>query len=324
MYAQKSYKNNTQPSEPVKLSKGKGKVNEEEEEEESESEDEDLLLGDLITPGSETLNVGPSDRMLWAMETKSNHRVVIDEYGSNLYKSKMDPLAAFEAKTAINSTKKIKWGDEEDREEGEEEMNLTKDSNQHQMQDPISPSPARGTQEEPQVEFSSQEEEPRMTESTHQQILNERDLSDRKQDSEGDNMMEAEKSTGEQMIEEETELDKMSEEEVNNEEIREMEVNVQTTQIEENQARRSSRLMGQNMKIAEKAEELTRKRNLEGTNLNSKNSFAALSDNDVMDKVINMGVKPNVNNMKAVIVVKDLEIARHTLDTKRNHEKKEK
>lgn len=56
--------------------------------------------------------------------------------------------------------------------------------------------------------------------------------------------------------------------------------------------------MGQNMKIAEKVKELTRKRNLEGTNLNSKNSFADLSDNDIMNKVINMGVKSNVNNMK--------------------------
>lgn len=82
--------------------------------------------------------------------------------------------------------------------------------------------------------------------------------------------------------------------------------------------------MDQNMKIADKAEELTRKINLEGTNLSSKNIFSALSDNDIIDKSLNMDVKPNINNLKYVNVVKDLEIARHTLDMKRNQEKGKK
>lgn len=91
---------------------------------------------------------------------------------------------------------------------------------------------------------------------------------------------------------------------------------------EENQTRRSTRLMGQTMKIADKAEELTRKRNLEGTNLSSKNSFAVLSDKDIIDKSVNMGVKTDINMMQTVNVIRDLEIARHTLDQKRMQEEK--
>lgn len=92
----------------------------------------------------------------------------------------------------------------------------------------------------------------------------------------------------------------------------------QITQEQQQQTRRSSRFVGQHMTIAEKAEELTRKRNLEGTNLYSKNSFAVLSDEEIIDKTSKMGVNWDVNDMEVINVIKDLEIARHTLEKKRD------
>lgn len=65
----------------------------------------------------------------------------------------------------------------------------------------------------------------------------------------------------------------------------------QINQVQQQEARRSNRFIGQNMKIAEKAEDLTRKRNLEGTNLSSHNSFSVLSNDILVDKANNMGIK---------------------------------
>lgn len=97
--AQKAYQNLAPKIQMAINQKGKAKVVEEEEEE--ESEDEGLKMGDLITPGCDVLNVGPSepvgedrdnDRMLWKMDCNTSHTVVINEYGSNIFKSKFDPL----------------------------------------------------------------------------------------------------------------------------------------------------------------------------------------------------------------------------------------
>lgn len=87
---------------------------------------------------------------------------------------------------------------------------------------------------------------------------------------------------------------------------------------QQNPTRRCARFAGQNIKIAEKAEELTRKRNLEGTNLTSKNSFSVLSDENLMNKSNKMGVAVNINELDFINVIKDLEVARHTLETKRH------
>lgn len=89
--------------------------------------------------------------------------------------------------------------------------------------------------------------------------------------------------------------------------------------VEQNQTqqtRRCARFMGQNIKIVQKAEELTRKRNLEP------NSFSVRSDEILVDKSSNMGVKISVKGLEIINVIRDLEIARHTLDGKRDLDSK--
>lgn len=132
-----------------------------------DSDDEGLKIGDMIQPGSDKLNVGPpsvttefteNDRKTWVMQYNVDHIVAINEYGSNMFKSKFDPLTTIEEKTAIVSSK---MGDldmtidsdmvnqEGDKMSALENMSIIADS----------PSLIRGTQEGPQIELSSKEEE---------------------------------------------------------------------------------------------------------------------------------------------------------------------
>lgn len=63
----------------------------------------------------------------------------------------------------------------------------------------------------------------------------------------------------------------------------------------------------------EKNLRMGKKRNLEGTNLNTANSFSALSDNVILHISAGMGITLDDSNFTAIDLLKDLEIARHTL-----------
>jgi len=58
---------------------------------------------------------------------------------------------------------------------------------------------------------------------------------------------------------------------------------------------------------------------LEGTNLNSENSFAVLDDTDIIDKSDRMGVHIEHDNFSAINLIRDLELARHALKDKVDH-----
>lgn len=60
-----------------------------------------------------------------------------------------------------------------------------------------------------------------------------------------------------------------------------------------------------------------KKRNLEGTNLNNENSFSVLADDDIMHLYGNMGITIDESNFAAIDLVKELEIARHSLADKK-------
>lgn len=62
---------------------------------------------------------------------------------------------------------------------------------------------------------------------------------------------------------------------------------------------------------------MSKKRNLEGTNLNSENSFSILNNVDIMQLSVNMGVNINDNDFAAIDLIKDLEMARHSLANKK-------
>jgi hypothetical protein len=65
-----------------------------------------------------------------------------------------------------------------------------------------------------------------------------------------------------------------------------------------------------------KIKEMVRKRNLEGTNLNLSNPFSALSDNDIVAISTGMGIDVGEENFEVIDLMKDLEIARHALESK--------
>jgi len=74
---------------------------------------------------------------------------------------------------------------------------------------------------------------------------------------------------------------------------------------------------GLNLKLAmDKAVALKKRKNLEGTGLNSKNSFAILDDSFLFNKAISMGIKDNTITMENIDILKDLELARYNLLTR--------
>ncbi|TVU24383.1 hypothetical protein EJB05_26816, partial [Eragrostis curvula] len=298
-----------------------------------ESEDEGLKIEDLVLPGSEVLNVGQcytselseDSRKLSSFQHNAMHSFVINEYGTNLFRSKFDPLAAIEAKIAIENASR--------------QISLNEDSSDKQMDTQVveevrveekasSPSPARGTQESPQVDISSQEEmnesQEKLTEektievlfwqpSQKQQLKNKEDIATQ-QNSEHE-AQESEKSEDSQKNSETSEVTAPGK---NEDEQKEKRKPRQKMVIDQDKIRKSDRLRNQAGTIAAKAEELTKKKNLEGTNLNSSNSFAVLSNTELLNKSACMGIKINVNDMEKIDIIKDMEIARHALENKKD------
>lgn len=73
------------------------------------------------------------------------------------------------------------------------------------------------------------------------------------------------------------------------------------------------------VKIADKAVERAKKRNLEGTNMNSQNSFAVLGDNDIIRRTVCVGVSNYNYNFELIDNIRDLEIARHAIYMKNKY-----
>jgi len=80
---------------------------------EEDSEDEGLKIGDPIIAGSDQLRFDTFDtleiKMLSSIHMDDSAQVVINEYGSNLEKSKSDPFATIEAKNSICDSSRSKF-----------------------------------------------------------------------------------------------------------------------------------------------------------------------------------------------------------------------
>jgi hypothetical protein len=115
----------------------------------------------------------------------------------------------------------------------------------------------------------------------------------------------------------------LSQEGLGSQVIDEMETNAPVTMARgTNQglpSRNSSRLASQaniNERMEDRARSLTSNRNLSGTNLNSKNSFVVLDNDYIYSKVLEMGVDPSTFHLDNIDCLKDLEIARHSINKK--------
>ncbi|TVU05124.1 hypothetical protein EJB05_48275, partial [Eragrostis curvula] len=81
--------------------------------------------------------------------------------------------------------------------------------------------------------------------------------------------------------------------------------------------RQSNRLQAQVMEKFQPMEATSKKRSLEGTNLNSMNSFSVLANDELVSVALNLGVSLNSDCFDKIDLMEDLEIARHTLDLKK-------
>jgi hypothetical protein len=132
-----------------------------------DSEDEALLMGDLVQPGSEQLRFGSFDnieiRMLSTIIVNEDAHAVINEYGSNLKKSKFDPLKTIEAKKALHDCGKMKIFQLEDYMIGTSSSKKLptiqeEKKGENVPERAVSMSPVKDSQGAPEVDLSSQEE----------------------------------------------------------------------------------------------------------------------------------------------------------------------
>ncbi|CAO2145092.1 unnamed protein product [Urochloa humidicola] len=125
-----------------------------------------LCFDDIISPGGEHYTFGTFQKVeiksIWRMHLRENRSAIINEYGSNLYKYKSDPLVVLEAKQALFSNgenEKQQFYLHTIQEDIEEETagEITVEDTESQNAN-LFPSPSKGTQEAPAEEWSSQEE----------------------------------------------------------------------------------------------------------------------------------------------------------------------
>ncbi|CAN6283821.1 unnamed protein product [Urochloa humidicola] len=125
-----------------------------------------LCFDDIISPGVEHYTFGTFQKVeiksIWRMHLRENSSAIINEYGSNLYKYKSDPLVVLEAKQALFSNgenEKQQFYLHTIQEDIEEETagEITVEDTESQNAN-LFPSPSKGTQEAPAEEWSSQEE----------------------------------------------------------------------------------------------------------------------------------------------------------------------
>lgn len=105
--------------------------------------------------------------MLSSIIVVDSSHTVINEYGSNMQKSKHDPLTAIEAKNALHGCNRSEFFQLEDYmlksgpSKGLSTIMEEKEEN-HTSDRTISMSPVKGSQGAPEVDISSQEEVPHM------------------------------------------------------------------------------------------------------------------------------------------------------------------
>ncbi|CAN6179483.1 unnamed protein product [Urochloa humidicola] len=87
--------------------------------------------------------------------------------------------------------------------------------------------------------------------------------------------------------------------------------------------RYSARIQSHSAGVQEEQAKAGKKRSFEGTRSNH-NSFSILEDCDIVDRSNNMGVVINSINFEQIVVLKELEIARHALFTKNLEENMKK
>jgi len=316
---------------------------------EEESEDQGLSFDDIISPGGQHLNFGTFENMeiknIWHMQLADNSIVPINEYGTNLFGSKFDPLAAIEAKFALK-TGKLPEPMEAGMTKGDDKITEIEGCFSQQLQEnAVCPSPPTGTQEPPTLGVSSQEEQEIQESTIHKEpaeSVTEKEVTVTEEVIHGEPSLPIERDINPELVEKVVvnlvaavtnvvhtvdpneasigHIPNASESGQTHIDV----VNSVTPDMKQNFMRQSERLKKQGLgdiKIADKAEAAMIKKNLEGTKLNSKNSFSVLSNLDLMLRSNKMGVDTKELALEQFDIIKDLEHVRMCLENKdRNDE----
>lgn len=92
-----------------------------------------------------------------------------------------------------------------------------------------------------------------------------------------------------------------------------------TSTMVQREERRTSARLKKDLLIStnDKIIQMGKKRNLEGTNLNSENSFSVLEENEIALLAKGMGIDIDDSNFLTIDLIKELEIARHAIAEKK-------
>jgi hypothetical protein len=273
----------------------------------SDSEDSGPYFDDFMSPGGQHFTFGDFQNLEIQniMKMKLNERTVaINEYGTNMIKYKYDPLAVIEAKFAMAQGKGDGEGSEPKYDDGNKKhIEVNTDVGTQNVEVPTQPSPGIGTQE-PAAQWSSQEDN----------IDRETDGKEKLNGKIARNHQSPNwEILGEESDKEAQDITKLATEEEGEEE----DVAGDDEMIQEEMTtRQSQRLKEQGLgaiKIAEKAATAVKKKNLEGNFSKHQNSFAVLSNNEIIDRSRKMGVRIENNILEKCDMLRELEKARANL-----------
>jgi hypothetical protein len=310
----------------------------------SQESEDSICFEELLSPGGKHWNFGTFQqediRNIYRMQLNETNSIAVNEYGTNLVKSKMDPLMVIEAKNAMSKGEQVA-----EKTQGE--------SLQEEMEDG-----GGGTQEAPGMENLSQEENSLSQDALMVGGLGETMVKDKNSMPAQDSALlisneaardpvipRKETMTSAEYLSEQGEgiedpapqnispdwdslAEEGSTENVLLKETQDEEVVEEAAQIEKGKTkqtitnkggkpvRQSERIKEQDnggVKITEKAERAAKKRNLEGNLFVNKNSFAVLDSLKIINKFSKMGGNSTPVTMEHIDLLKDLEMARNNV-----------
>jgi hypothetical protein len=280
-----------------------------------ESEDEGLDIGDLCIPGAEKLSFGNFDNAeiskLTCLTFTEGRSIAINEYGTNMYGGTFDSLAAIEAKRAIlmgyaNTETELKCL-EKDQLSGKKVLSPVMENKDKvtEVERAISMSPIHGTQEPPFIVSSQEEADDTKINEKGNNHINWDELSQ-------DEDVEIHKNQNVDNVTEDRTGQAGQHQKSSEKENKQDKLAVQ----EWKQVRQSKRGKEQEQKIndEEKSAEKAEISKDEGNNLLSKNSFAVLASENLINIAVKMGIDQAGLSFDSINILKDLEAARAALN----------
>jgi hypothetical protein len=311
----------------------------------SSQESEDSIgFEELLSPGGKHWNFGTFQqediRNIYRMQLNETNSIVVNEYGTNLVKRKMDPLMVIEAKNAMSKSEQV--AEKTQGESLQEEMedggggtqeapgmeNLSQEEN-HLSQDAIMVGGSGETLVKDKIAMTAQDSALLITDEavldpvipgketmTSAKYLVEHgegieDPASQSTSSDWDFL--ADEESAENMLMKETQDEEVVDEAAQIEKGKSKHIINSKGGKPVRQSERIKKQDNGGVKITEKAERAAKKRNLEGNSFVNKNSFAVLDSLEIINKFSKMGGNSISVTMEHIDLLKDLEMARNNV-----------